>query len=52
MPSIPIHKRQEKSQVGKQFMKNPLRKTLWAFIEVVDSSEMYKFGINILTHFS
>jgi hypothetical protein len=28
MPSIPIHKRQEKSQVGKQFMKNPLRKTL------------------------
>jgi hypothetical protein len=53
MPPVTIHRHQERFKVGKHFMQKTRGEYhLRAFVTVVEGSEVYKFGINIMRHFS
>jgi hypothetical protein len=52
LPAAHVHRNRVAFRVWQQFMQNPLRKHLWAFVKVVEGSEVYNFAIHHLVHFS
>jgi hypothetical protein len=47
----PVHRDRAAFKVGKTFLQNLLRKTLYGFVKVVEGSEIYNFHIHHFVHF-